>query len=216
MSPLEIVSLLAGASGLLAGLIALFKAPFELRRESKKVKFEGDSSFAQEARKLLEEKIVLLENEEKYKDEISSSKKKIDDLTISMKRLEKSVPLALVTGKWLQDPAHNDIGRLLDKSRDLFVITSPAEGGTFLWVNAAWERVLGYGREELIGTTWRTIIHPVDLRRTERAEGAAWGEDVGVVNRYKRKDGKYAQLRWYASRYVDGLAISLARVEAIF
>ena len=68
-------------------------------------------------------------------------------------------------------------------------------------MNPAWERVLGWSREELLARPAIEFVHPHDSEHTislaERLEGAA-PEIVGFENRCRCKDGSYRWFRWNA------------------
>ena len=101
------------------------------------------------------------------------------------------------------------------RSHDSFELTPDAtgEGSRFLtlshdmaatadfehrlrWVNDAFEEVLGYTKEELLGRSYLELVHPDDVERTKReGDSIARGErgTPDFENRYRRKDGSY---RW--------------------
>lgn len=72
--------------------------------------------------------------------------------------------------------------------------------GVFLRVNPAWESVLGYPIESLIGTSIFTLIHSEDVASTKQAiETLNQGNVItGFVNRYRDSKGEYRTLRWNA------------------
>ena len=87
----------------------------------------------------------------------------------------------------------------------------------FLRVNDRFSEVLGYSKEELIGTNYLGLVHEDDLRSTvvvwdRLVTGAMADTGVdGFVNRYLCKDGRYAILEWHANnKSIKGLALSFA------
>ncbi|MHB8694614.1 MAG: putative bifunctional diguanylate cyclase/phosphodiesterase [Solirubrobacteraceae bacterium] len=104
----------------------------------------------------------------------------------------------------------DDDGRskLFDLAHDLLATIDSS--GRFLDANPAWEQVLGWPRESLIGTRVIELLHPDDLELTlaTRAEGAS--ELVELENRYRRADGSYRWLDWTARR-VGGTWYAVAR-----
>lgn len=83
--------------------------------------------------------------------------------------------------------------------RDLICTANAA--GHFLTLNAAWERVLGWTREELMARPLFELVHPDDLERTiaETAKATqADYETVNFENRYRTRDGDWRWLRWSA------------------
>ncbi|MDX6584062.1 MAG: hypothetical protein QOI10_3246 [Solirubrobacterales bacterium] len=90
-------------------------------------------------------------------------------------------------------------GMRFDMESDL-LSTSGADG-RFLSLNAAWEHVLGWTREELMSRPYIEFVHPDDITRTA-AEHARINEIdhelVAFDNRYRTKDGDWRWLRWSA------------------
>ncbi len=71
--------------------------------------------------------------------------------------------------------------------------------GYFKELNSAWERVLGYSRSELLSKPWLEFVHPEDREATEEAGRRLTVESrevEGFENRYIKKDGGVAVLRW--------------------
>ncbi|UAK25725.1 PAS domain S-box protein [Sphingomonas nostoxanthinifaciens] len=83
-------------------------------------------------------------------------------------------------------------------------------------VNPAWERVLGWTEDELVGTSLFDLIHPDDLAHT--VEGAsAIGEGRTLLrfeNRYREKNGGYRYISWTAGPG-DGLIVAVGRDTTI-
>jgi PAS domain S-box-containing protein len=73
--------------------------------------------------------------------------------------------------------------------------------GRFRSLNPAWERALGWPREELLAKPYVDFVHPDDRRATievtERLR--AGGEVVNFKNRYRCRDGSYRTLQWSAT-----------------
>ena len=83
--------------------------------------------------------------------------------------------------------------------RDL--IATVDENGYFTSLNTAWERVLGWRREELMKRPLFDFVHPEDRERTAEEARKIDLPDYEVVdfeNRYLTKDGKWRWLRWSA------------------
>ncbi|HWW27107.1 MAG TPA: ATP-binding protein, partial [Caulobacter sp.] len=74
--------------------------------------------------------------------------------------------------------------------------------GRFVKLSRAWETVLGYSIEELVGAPLLPLLHPDDVAATRAHMALAndSGEVSGFVNRYRRRDGQYRQLEWRARR----------------
>ena len=73
--------------------------------------------------------------------------------------------------------------------------------GYFKRLNPAWERTLGYTREELMSKPFIEFVHPDDRERTLRQNAAVreGGQARSFENRYMCKDGSFRWLRWNAS-----------------
>lgn len=73
--------------------------------------------------------------------------------------------------------------------------------GYFKRVNPAWERTLGFTRQELMSQPFIEFVHPDDRERTltqnARVKGGA--QALAFENRYLCKDGSYRWLRWNAA-----------------
>src|ERR687892_806710 len=92
-----------------------------------------------------------------------------------------------------------DGGLRFDIERDL-LCTANADG-YFLSLNAAWERVLGWSREELMERPFLEFVHPDDVERTAEQASEVVRPDYQVVNfenRFRTKDGGWRWLRWSA------------------
>jgi PAS domain S-box-containing protein len=91
------------------------------------------------------------------------------------------------------------LGMRFDMEQDL-LCTAGADG-YFKSLNAAWERVLGWSRQELMARPYVEFVHPDDVERTA-AEAARIGEVdrvlVAFENRFLTKDGGHRWLRWSA------------------
>lgn len=73
--------------------------------------------------------------------------------------------------------------------------------GYFRRLNPAWEKTLGFTREELMGRPFIEFVHPEDRDRTlkQNAEVRAGGKALSFENRYLCKDGSFRWLRWNAA-----------------
>ncbi|MGN6190317.1 MAG: diguanylate cyclase [Conexibacter sp.] len=72
--------------------------------------------------------------------------------------------------------------------------------GCFVHLNGAWERCLGWTREELMARPFVAFVHPDDRARTEQEAARAFeGEgSVRFTNRYRAKDGGYRWIEWHS------------------
>ncbi len=84
-------------------------------------------------------------------------------------------------------------------SGDLFGVADA--DGVWLAVNPAWQQVLGWPAEAIVGRTTDWLTHPEDLARTRREveEDLAAGRiTTGFENRFRHQDGSYRTLSWTA------------------
>jgi diguanylate cyclase (GGDEF)-like protein/PAS domain S-box-containing protein len=92
-----------------------------------------------------------------------------------------------------------DVMRLFELSNDLLAMADRT--GYFTRLNPAWERVLGWSRDELMRRPAAEFIHPEDLPGTlsqGTALGAGVGDYIQFENRYRCRDGSYRWLQWNA------------------
>lgn len=86
--------------------------------------------------------------------------------------------------------------------------------GHFRRLNPAWERTLGWTREELMARPFIEFVHPDDRERTLRQnrEVRGGGQALGFENRYVCRDGSYRWLLWNATPDpTGGVIYSVAR-----
>jgi PAS domain S-box-containing protein len=88
--------------------------------------------------------------------------------------------------------------RFFDTSIDLLCVLG--FDGYFDRLNASWERVLGFSREELMSRPFIEFVHPDDRERTlaQNARVREGGQALVFENRYLCKDGSYKWLHWNA------------------
>lgn len=104
------------------------------------------------------------------------------------------------------------IARFFDLAVDLFY-TATADG-ILTDVNAAWFRVLGYSKDDLIGSPIIKFIHPDDTSEFQEVfVKLKAGEEVGAfVSRYKTVDGVYRSIEWRATPVeADGYTYAVGR-----
>jgi PAS domain S-box-containing protein len=93
--------------------------------------------------------------------------------------------------------------RFFDLSLDMLCVAH--FDGYFLKLSAAWERTLGFSRDELRSQRMFEFVHPEDRERTleQNRIVRAGGQALGFENRYRCKDGSYRWFRWNAVADVE-------------
>lgn len=94
-------------------------------------------------------------------------------------------------------PGRDELGFSME--RDLLCTADMS--GRFTSLNAAWERALGWSREELMARPFIEFVHPDDVAPTAEAAASLAEPDHELhafENRYKVKDGGWRWLRWSA------------------
>jgi len=107
--------------------------------------------------------------------------------------------------------ARDDIDQFFALSPDLMAIAD--REGRFTRVSPAWESILGYTPEELVGRPATDFMHPNDAERNlavvaGRRTGRFSGE---YESRYRCKDGSYRWIVWHASTLESGLTLGTGR-----
>lgn len=85
--------------------------------------------------------------------------------------------------------------------------------GRFSSVGGPWERTLGWSATELTASPFLSFVHPEDVPATlAEMERLGRGEaTIRFVNRYRRKDGRWATLQWHAHAPHDGTILAIAQ-----
>jgi PAS domain S-box-containing protein len=88
---------------------------------------------------------------------------------------------------------------LFNLSRDLLGVAGL--DGLLKDVNPAWEKTLGWSREDLLSTPYMELVHPDDRPKTqEQLENLGAGGDMAAYEvRLKRADGSYRWTSWNAT-----------------
>ncbi|XXX78408.1 PAS domain S-box protein [Sorangium sp. So ce134] len=100
-----------------------------------------------------------------------------------------------MTQSWQLD----ELGRFFELSVDLVGIAG--FDGYFKRIGQAWERTLGFSREELLSRPFLDFVHPDDRERTlaESAQAFAGTGSLTFTNRYQCRDGAYRWIEWNSS-----------------
>lgn len=110
--------------------------------------------------------------------------------------------------------AEQERERFFVLSRDLLCIASLE--GQFIEVNLAWENILGYTQNELIGIPFINFVHPDDrpttLDKLHRFKESNNILDLDFENRYRCKNGSYKWLSWRSIPDTEvGVVYAIAR-----
>ena len=111
-------------------------------------------------------------------------------------------------GRWAAD----ELDAFFSLSRDLLCVASL--DGSFLRVNPAWARVLGYDETEMRAGPYLDFVHPDDLTVTLEAMSqlTTGAHLINFQNRYRTRDGAYRWFEWTATPSVDrGVVYAAAR-----
>lgn len=102
--------------------------------------------------------------------------------------------------------------RLFNLSLDAMCIAGT--DGYFKRINPAFERILGYTKEELLRQPFLDLVHPDDLEATIQ-EVQALGRGIPTIyfeNRYRHKEGHYCWIGWTAYPVAEkGLIYAVGR-----
>lgn len=93
---------------------------------------------------------------------------------------------------------------LIEISNDLMCIANA--NGYFKFINPAWERVLGYTKDEFLSRPFLSFIHPDDYGKVEAVvESLKAGNRVfNYEDRYIHKDGTIRNILWTSAPSEDG------------
>jgi diguanylate cyclase (GGDEF)-like protein/PAS domain S-box-containing protein len=109
-------------------------------------------------------------------------------------------------------PAPPPLTELLDLVPDAVCVVDP--DGVLLYVSAAFQRMLGYSSDEVLGRPVFELIHPDD-RDATRDQAARVMHDTGARhfrNRYMHRDGHPVDLLWSAQWVpAHGVRVGVAR-----
>jgi diguanylate cyclase (GGDEF)-like protein/PAS domain S-box-containing protein len=112
----------------------------------------------------------------------------------------------------MSDSEQLDLEKFFNHAMDMCCIAGV--DGYFKRVNPAFERVLGYTREELMASPFVEFVHPDDLPNTAAEIGklADGAPTLSFENRYRCKDGSYKDLHWTSFPDPEsGLLYAIAR-----
>lgn len=91
------------------------------------------------------------------------------------------------------------VENILNTTQDLIFLVD--ENGYYRKISKSCEKILGYTQEELLGKSFRDLIHPDDFQATieVRKEIMEGKSSSDFKNRYFKKDGSIIHLNWSAT-----------------
>jgi two-component system cell cycle sensor histidine kinase/response regulator CckA len=110
-----------------------------------------------------------------------------------------------------QEESKQELDRFFTLALDLLCIADFE--GRFLRLNPAWEQVMGYKLEDMLGRRFMDFVHVEDQEATRLAmQCLAEGQEVvGFTNRYLHKDSSYRFIEWRSAPYQNRLVYAAAR-----
>jgi PAS domain S-box-containing protein len=107
--------------------------------------------------------------------------------------------------------APDQLAQFFELSLDLFCVADSE--GYFKVVNSAWQRTLGYSKEEMLAHPYIYFVHPddINLTKVEQQKLDAGGLSMNFENRYRAKDGTWKWLAWRSVPQPDGSIYAVAR-----
>lgn len=205
----------AGAAAALlgTGLIPLLKQRGE-RRASLRAEAAEERSRRMQAEDELDAAGDALSDAE---DSASAVERALGDVRARVALLESEnaalragLKLQSVIDRLIQEPG-GEIAKVLDASRDLWLLTKPSKGGEVIMALGPWERI-GIPREQLLGQGWRSFVAPESLDRATRVEASALAAGGRAALWYRTPKGCFC-LAWVFGRY-NGETLAVARVIA--
>lgn len=100
--------------------------------------------------------------------------------------------------------ASQDYESFFNINSDLFAIID--RNGRFLSLNKQWQYTLGYRRDEILGKEYLDLLHPEDLKATQKRLERLITEEKGAdsgINRYRAKDGSWHYIEWHTQLSED-------------
>ena len=123
-------------------------------------------------------------------------------------RFQLASEFADAIDEWADSETHREQSdrsrqKLFDLSTDLMLMFDSTP--KIVWVNAAWERLLGWRSEDLLGLKPNVLVHPEDLERdNEVFREVQRGTTVNnIQRRLQSSDGCYRWFSWTVTPLVD-------------
>nr|NQU93957.1 PAS domain S-box protein [Bacteroidota bacterium] len=112
--------------------------------------------------------------------------------------------------------AREEVDRFFNVTSNLLCIAGV--DGYFRQLNPAWEKLLGYSREELLSVPFIGFTHPDDIEPTlkEMEKLLKGAVTINFMNRWRCKDGSYKWLNWNTTSFEDTLyaaAVDITKIK---
>jgi PAS domain S-box-containing protein len=103
------------------------------------------------------------------------------------------------------------LNQFFELSEDLLCFAGT--DGFFKKINLAFEKTLGFTKEEILKTSFMDLIHPEDIPATvDQIENLKKGHPgISIENRYKTKSDHYINISWHAIPSKDGTLYAIGR-----
>ncbi|MBX2977110.1 MAG: PAS domain S-box protein [Ignavibacteriaceae bacterium] len=127
--------------------------------------------------------------------------KRIAERTKELEQLNKDMFNEIVVRKEIEKELKNKTSELetfFTVALDLLCIADME--GNFIKVNAAWEVLLGYRKEDLENRKFLEFVHPEDIQGTLDAMLTLSEQNpiLKFINRYQTKNGDYRYIEWHS------------------
>jgi len=210
-------SVFAGA-GAAAALIGTGLIPYLKQRGERRASLRSEAAEERSRRMQAEEELdashdALTDAEDsaaKVERLLGDAVTRVAILEAENESLRAGVKLQNVIDRLILEPG-GEIARVLDASRDLWLLTRPANNGEVIMALGPWGRI-GIAKELLIGQGWRSFVAPESRDKAIRVEASALAAGGRAALWYQTPKGCFC-LSWVFGRY-NGETLAVARVIA--
>ncbi|MCF8357740.1 MAG: PAS domain S-box protein [Prolixibacteraceae bacterium] len=126
---------------------------------------------------------------------LQNANKELTQQNKTLKKLNRELNNEIIQRKVLERKL-NDSDKFFNHSVDMLCIAG--FDGYFKVLNPAWEKTLGWSKEELLSRPWNDFVHPDDVDATNNIKSTIVDGRIAYqfVNRYVCKDGSVKWLSW--------------------
>lgn len=210
-------SVFAGA-GAAAALIGTGLIPYLKQRGERRASLRVEAAEERSRRRQAEDELDAAndsltdaeDSAERAERLLGDARARIAALEVENEALRAGAKLQSVIDRLIHEPG-GEIAKVLDASRDLWLLTKPINNGEVIMALGSWERI-GIAREELLGQGWRSFVAPESRDRATRVEASALAAGGRAALWYRTPKGCFC-LAWVFGRY-NGETLAVARVIA--